>query len=154
LKPAELRDEIGVTNYGLAEQLADNGGDTLTLAVPAASPVVGAGTAVALCPAVDQRDVARPIPCTVGAYEPEGGGEAACGDASEAPAALVSVPAVGRTITASDALIILSAAVDFLGCQECVCDVDGSGGITATDALIVLKYAVGQLVNLSRLSCS
>jgi hypothetical protein len=84
----------------------------------------------------------------VGAYEPEGG------DASEAPAALVSVPAVGQTITASDALIVLSVAVGLLGCQECVCDVDGSGGITATDALIVLKYAVGQPVNLSCPSCS
>jgi hypothetical protein len=46
--------------------LADNGGPTPTLALPAASPAVDAG---ATCPDLDQRGEPRVGPCDAGAYE-------------------------------------------------------------------------------------
>src|SRR5215213_824030 len=50
--------------------LADNGGGTKTMALPNASPAVGAGNN-ATCPAADQRGVARPqgTRCDIGAFE-------------------------------------------------------------------------------------
>lgn len=155
LKPLELGDQVGVTDTGLAPALADNGGETMTLAVAEDSVLVGAGTAVLLCPATDQRGVARPLPCTVGAVEPSGETAVMCGDASGLPAALdVGAPGpAGRVITASDALIVLNAAVGFISCPDCVCDVDNSGAVTATDALVVLKSAVGQPVNMNCPAC-
>jgi predicted outer membrane repeat protein len=50
--------------------LADNGGGTKTMALPNASPAVGAGNN-ATCPAADQRGVARPqgASCDIGAFE-------------------------------------------------------------------------------------
>jgi CSLREA domain-containing protein len=154
LKPAELGDQVGVTDSGLAEALADNGGNTPTLAIPEDSPAAGAGAAVLLCPDTDQRGVTRPLPCSVGAFEPGEVSAVACGDASDATGALVSAMTTGRAITASDALIVLSTAVGFASCPDCVCDVNGVGGITATDALIVLNAAVGQPVTLSCPACT
>src|ERR1041385_4178294 len=52
------------------------------------------------------------------------------------------------SITASDALLVLRAAVGSDQCQLCVCDTDGSLQVTATDALLTLKKAVGQAVTL------
>ena len=50
--------------------LADNGGGTSTMALPNASPAVGAGNN-ATCPATDQRGVARRqgARCNIGAFE-------------------------------------------------------------------------------------
>jgi Domain of unknown function DUF11 len=50
--------------------LADNGGETDTLALLAGSPAIDAGTAEG-CPATDQRGVSRPLgsACDIGAYE-------------------------------------------------------------------------------------
>jgi hypothetical protein len=50
--------------------LADNGGETETLALGAGSPAIDAGTPTG-CPATDQRGVARPLgaACDIGAYE-------------------------------------------------------------------------------------
>jgi CSLREA domain-containing protein/uncharacterized repeat protein (TIGR01451 family) len=50
--------------------LANNGGETDTLALAAGSPAIDAGTAEG-CPATDQRGVARPVgaACDIGAYE-------------------------------------------------------------------------------------
>jgi hypothetical protein len=55
----------------LVDVLADNGGPTLTHALLAGSPAIDA--AVGVCPATDQRGVARPVGagCDVGAYEAE-----------------------------------------------------------------------------------
>ena len=52
---------------------ADNGGETLTHAISALSPVIDAGTNSG-CPATDQKGVARPqdggtANCDIGAYE-------------------------------------------------------------------------------------
>jgi len=47
---------------------------------------------------------------------------------------------------ASDALIVLGAAVGTQACDECLCDVDASGGptpVTSVDALRVLSAAIG-----------
>jgi hypothetical protein len=51
-------------------------------------------------------------------------------------------------IVASDALYVLSAAVDIVVCDDCLCDIDGGGMTSATDALLTLAAAVGVEVNL------
>ena len=72
----------------------------------------------------------------------------------EVPGILGAGVAQPRTISASDALIALSAAVGLSECPLCVCDVDDSGGTAATDALILLRYAVGQPVTLDCPACT
>lgn len=47
------------------------------------------------------------------------------------------------SVTASDALAVLQAAVELIDCTQCVCDVDRSGGTTADDARRVLRVVVG-----------
>jgi hypothetical protein len=54
-----------------------------------------------------------------------------------------------KSLTASDALMILKGAVGSIACPAAVCNVNGSGGVTAGDALILLKYAVGQSIQLA-----
>lgn len=68
LKPMELGDQAGVADPGLAEALADNGGETDTLAIEEGSPAIGRGQALH-CPAEDQRGSPRKPLCDVGAYE-------------------------------------------------------------------------------------
>lgn len=58
--------------------------------------------------------------------------EQTCGDADRT-----------GTVTATDALAILKAAVGAGTCDSCLCDVDDSGSLTATDALRALQHAVG-----------
>lgn len=79
----------------------------------------------------------------------------ACGDPVAVLEALQATPPGGQAnvITASDALVVLRAAVDLEECAPCTCDVNNSGGITTTDALIVLKNAVGQVVPLDCPPC-
>jgi hypothetical protein len=48
------------------------------------------------------------------------------------------------SITATDALFILRAAVGSERCDPCLCDADGSGTVSATDALTILRIAVGE----------
>jgi hypothetical protein len=70
-----------------------------------------------------------------------GGGS--CGD----PVALTAGQSgieLPLTVTATDGLFVLRAAVGTEPCTDCVCDVNGSGGVSATDALYVLQLAVGQ----------
>jgi hypothetical protein len=50
------------------DSLADNGGPTLTHALLAGSPAIDAGNN-AVCPATDQRGVARDAACDVGSFE-------------------------------------------------------------------------------------
>lgn len=61
--------DLVVADAGLGP-LADNGGSTLTHALLAGSPAIDAADA-AICPATDQRGIARPqgAGCDVGAYE-------------------------------------------------------------------------------------
>jgi hypothetical protein len=56
----------------LVGPLADNGGPTLTHALLEGSPAIDAGDD-SVCPAVDQRGIARPqgAACDVGSYEQE-----------------------------------------------------------------------------------
>lgn len=58
---------------------------------------------------------------------------ARCGDAADPPG-----------IFASDALVVLRAAVGSNPCGGCRCDVDHSGSVVSSDALRVLRNAVGQ----------
>jgi len=77
-------------------------------------------------------------------------GRTSCGD-----------PDHNSRVTATDATFVLRTAVagtgndgdcsvdpvvDAVGCDQQVCDVDGSGAITASDALRTLRVAVGQAV--------
>jgi CSLREA domain-containing protein len=153
LMPATLGDHVGVATSGLAADLADNGGETLTLSIPEDSPVVGLGLALN-CPATDQRGFDRPLPCAVGAFEPVEVAPLACGEASEVPGTLDAGISLPRAITASDALIALNAAVGVSQCPLCVCDVNDSGGTTATDALALLGFAVGLPVTLDCPACT
>lgn len=50
------------------------------------------------------------------------------------------------TISASDALFVLRAAVGSKPCPLPVCDYTGDGKIAASDALAILRKAVGQNV--------
>lgn len=59
------------------------------------------------------------------------------------------VPGCGPYPSATDALVILFAAVGIgagdpgsVDCPPCRCDLDGSGGVSATDALVALQRAV------------
>jgi hypothetical protein len=52
-------------------------------------------------------------------------------------------------IGATDALVVLAAAVGSGSCEPARCDVDESGGVTASDALAILRVAVGIPVVLS-----
>lgn len=65
-------DSCGVGEFGdpQLEPLADNGGPTLTMALPLGSPAIQ--LAATNCPAVDQRGMARNLPsgrCDAGAFE-------------------------------------------------------------------------------------
>jgi hypothetical protein len=73
--------------------------------------------------------------------------------------AVPGLPSCGDTngdmaTTATDALMILRAAVGSLACELCHCDVDGGGATTAVDALRALNIAVGQPLGLLCPACS
>jgi hypothetical protein len=57
-----------LTSDALLGTLADNGGPTQTMALPANSPAIGKGTATG-APATDQRGTTRKSPPDIGAYE-------------------------------------------------------------------------------------
>jgi hypothetical protein len=48
---------------------------------------------------------------------------------------------------------VLRSAVGTSACDDCVCDVNGSGGVTASDALAVLRAAVGDVGGLGCPPC-
>jgi predicted outer membrane repeat protein len=79
----------GINADPMLAPLADNGGPTLTMALPANSPAVDAAVTSA-CPATDQRGVSRPqgAGCDIGAYE------------NGAPQAEVGGPYLGAVNTA------------------------------------------------------
>lgn len=52
------------------------------------------------------------------------------------------------TLTASDALFALKAAVGAAQCDLAVCDANGNAAVAASDALLILKKAVGGAVSL------
>lgn len=64
-------------------------------------------------------------------------------------AAATCVDPAGDGVSATDALVLLQAAVALRTCQTCVCDADGDGRIAATDALIALQTGVGTAVALA-----
>jgi hypothetical protein len=57
-------------------------------------------------------------------------------------------------IGATDALLVLNAAVGVTECDGCICDVDSSASVVATDALLVLNRGVGLAVEISCPVCS
>jgi hypothetical protein len=59
---------VSDTPSGLAPGVpADNGGPTKTIALEPGSPAINAVTNASLCAVPDQRGVARPTPCDIGA---------------------------------------------------------------------------------------
>lgn len=83
-----------------------------------------------------------------------GPGPADCGDPVPDASMTADSTVMPHAVTASDALYILRAAIGLASCEDCVCDVDGSGGVTATDALVSLKIAVGQQIPLECPACA
>lgn len=62
--------DVSDTPAGLDPRgLQQNGGPTKTIALESSSPAVGAVTNALLCSTPDQRGVARPTPCDIGAVE-------------------------------------------------------------------------------------
>ena len=57
-------------------------------------------------------------------------------------------------ITSGDALFVLRASVQSVECNECHCNVNGTGGTTASDALVALRAAVSLEVTLACPACS
>jgi hypothetical protein len=55
--------------------------------------------------------------------------------------------------SATDALVVLRAAVGLFVCPLCECDVDGSGGISAVDSLATLRVVVGLSATLRCPAC-
>lgn len=64
------------------------------------------------------------------------------------PQSVCGDPTGDGQVTATDALLVLQAAVELTQCGLSVCDVDDSGNVAATDALIVLAFATMQPIEL------
>jgi uncharacterized delta-60 repeat protein len=58
-------------------------------------------------------------------------GDGPCGD-----------PSLDATISATDALMVLTASLGLGECEPCRCDVDGSGDVATTDALLILRLGL------------
>ena len=133
----------------LLAPLADNGGDTQTLALLAGSPAIDAGTNVG-CPATDQRGVARPQngTCDIGAYEFEG--YVVTFDANGGTGSMS--PQVASAPTALTPNAFTRTGYNFLNWNTAA---DGSGttyadGATypfAADATLYAQWVVGIIVN-------
>ncbi len=96
--------------------LADNGGPTDTMALPASSPAVDAGTNTG-CPPTDQRGVARPqlARCDIGAFElepaktiPPGKGGPGGGGAKSADLRLTLKPKPKKPVAGKKATFLLT----------------------------------------------
>jgi len=86
--------------------LQANGGSTLTIALEPTSPGNRAVTTASLCSGPDQRGVARPTPCDIGAYQTR---QQVIALASPPPVGAVGGPTYVPTATASSGLpVILS----------------------------------------------
>jgi hypothetical protein len=108
----------------------------------------GAGTSLATLPDLDDNLV--PELLTGGPDDNPGGGAwvyflnglsadgASCGD-----------PTGDGEVQATDALLVLRAAVRLTFCELLYCDVDRSGRISASDALLVLHEAVATAITLT-----
>ena len=86
-------------------------------------------------------------PCTEDSCDPAGGCE--FGDPIDTCGTSCGDPDDSGRVTASDALLVLRAAIGSRPCQLQACDADGSCRITATDALVVLRKAVGRPIDLT-----
>ena len=58
------------------------------------------------------------------------------------------------TVSATDALAVLNAAIDLYVCDACVCDVDTSGTVVASDALLVLQRGISLPVDVACPPCA
>jgi hypothetical protein len=57
------------------------------------------------------------------------------------------------SVTATDSLFVLNAAVGLTMSELCICDVNGDGVVSATDSLLLLNVAVGQPLPLQCPAC-
>lgn len=135
--------------------LADNGGDTQTMALLPDSPSIDAGTDTG-CPATDQRGIERPADgddegtatCDIGAFElvpePPGTtltqGDVDCNGVANAVDSLKILRYVAQLTVAQgpDCPLIGAEVASFFG------DVDCGGAVNSVDALKVLRF-VAQL---------
>jgi fibronectin-binding autotransporter adhesin len=128
--------DLHQTDPLLADDLADNGGPTLTYLPQPGSPAVDAGVDSDV--ATDQRGIERPQgpAFDIGAVEVASCGDVLCGDAN-----------ASGSVSASDALAALRTSVGAQSCELSRCDYDGSGTVQASDALAILRASVGQPVD-------
>ena len=59
----------------------------------------------------------------------------------------------GSTPVVRDCIEIARASIGAASCPDCVCDTNGSGGVSITDALLCLFYVVGLDVSLDCPTC-
>ena len=131
--------------------LQNNGGPTLTVALEAGSPAITAVKVAGLCSTADQRGVARPFPCDIGAYQDQGNSQiisftstpptigVAGGPIYLASATSTSGLPVSLTIdgSAGFACSISSGTVSFTGAGTCIVDANQPGNANYAPAQLV-----------------
>jgi hypothetical protein len=122
--------DINNTNPGLGN-LQNNGGPTLTRAIPSNSSAVNTGDNSG-CPGTDQRGVARPSGgvCDIGAYEYDSG-------PPPTPTAPPTAPPTPSPVPTPSPTPAPTAVPGAFG------NVDCGGGITSIDSLKVTRYTAG-----------
>jgi hypothetical protein len=103
--------------------LQDNGGPTATIALTATSPAVDHVSDAALCPATDQRGMARTAPCDIGSYDTDVAVVAACTPGTTTCSTTIVAPSqsldvVGSKLVSTTASITVSVATDVLSCPN------------------------------------
>ena len=103
--------------------LQDNGGPTATLALSATSAAVDHVSDAALCPATDQRGMARTAPCDIGAYDTDVAVVASCTPGTTNCSTTIIAPSqtldvIGSKLLSTTASITVSVATGVLLCPN------------------------------------
>lgn len=131
--------------------LQNNGGPTQTVALEPASPAIGAVTNALLCSTPDQRGVARPIPCDIGAYQNQEVSQSISFTSTPPAVAAIGGPTyivsaaassglpVSFTIDSSAASVcsISGVVVSFTGVGACIVDANQPGSPNSNAAPLV-----------------
>jgi hypothetical protein len=114
--------------------------------------VNGAATGAQRAPAIDG-DGAGAFVAVWHSSEADGEGDGVVGRRLAVQATACADATGDGSITATDALVALRAALGSASCELCLCDTSGDANLSATDALIILRRAVGQPVQLFCPAC-
>jgi hypothetical protein len=132
-KPHDKNEAAGAPMLG---DIGHHGSKWLTRVPQPGSPAVDGGV-LPDAPSTDARGVSRPqgAAIDIGANEVASCEGWQCGDSNR-----------NQSLSASDALFALKAAVGTTTCPLWLCDYDGSALVSASDALAILRSSVGQSV--------